>query len=269
MATKEAVDEKQILKLWRDINFAGSFRGLNTFQAVLKTDKNINISKSDLYKILRKEPLYLIHQLKPYRAKTRPTVTHNYGELVQADLAYMFESDPTKAKYFLLLVDVFSDKIFVEVLNNKEAATVAKALEAIFKRFGAPIYEIQTDKGTEFTGKPCRVLFQKYRIVFRTKRGLRKSSFAESSIFRVKRKLYIYLRIQLSKNWKECIQDVVNSLNNIPLKRLGYLKPSSITNVTSSVLVDQSLKEHNLIVPTEPTFRQQLKNQQEYEAKAK
>lgn len=161
---------------------AGSFRGLKTFQAVLKVDKGIDISENRLRQILRKEPSYLIHQLKPFKIKRRAAITHNYGELCQADIAYVFESDVTKEKYFLLLVDVYSNKIFVEVLHNKESVTVAKAFERIFKRFGAPIYELQTDK--EFASRECKKLFKKYQILFRTKRGINKSSFAESAIFR-------------------------------------------------------------------------------------
>jgi len=81
---KSEIDESEILKLYRDITFPGSFRGLKTFQAVLKTDKGINISQKKLYQILQKDPNYLIHQLKPFKTKTRSAITHNYGELVQA-----------------------------------------------------------------------------------------------------------------------------------------------------------------------------------------
>lgn len=268
MSNTNEVAESEILRLWRDITFPGSFRGIKTFQAVLKTDKNINVSQNKLFQILRKEPLYLIHQLKPFKWKTRKTITHNYGELVQADVAHMFEDESTKAKYFLLLIDVFSNKIFVEILKNKESASVAKALQNIFTRFGSPIYEIQTDKGKEFTGSPCKALFKTYNILFRTKRGLSKASFAESAIFRVKRKLYIYLRSQLSKQWSKYIPEVVESLNNIPLKRLGFLAPNTIKNVSSSVEVDSALKANQIEVEKEPTFDEQNQNQAKYKAQA-
>jgi len=147
MARHEHIDEKEILKLYRDISFPGSFRGLKTFQAVLKSDKDIDIPEYRLRRILQKEPIYLMHQLKPFKIKRRPVITHNYGEIVQADVAFMFGDNNKKPSYFLLLIDVYSNKIFVEVLQNKEGTTVAKALEEIFKRFGAPIYEIQTDQG--------------------------------------------------------------------------------------------------------------------------
>lgn len=261
--------ENEILKLWRDISFPGSFRGVKTFQAVLKSDKNIDVSEKELFKILKDEPIYLMHQLKPFKTKRRHYITHNYGELCQADIAYMFEDDPTKAKYFLLLVDVFSTKIFVEILHNKESETVSKALLSIFKRFGSPIYELQTDKGKEFTGRPCKNLFKNYHILFRTKRGLNKASVAESAIFRVKRKLFLFLRANLSQHWTQYIQKIVDSLNSIPLKKLGYVAPNSITDVTSSVFVDQNLQDHHLEIPKEVLYSKQKQNQENYENRAK
>lgn len=269
MEENKDINESEIIQLWKDISFPGSFRGLKTFQAVLKTDKNIDITENKLLKILRKEPLYLIHQIKPIKKKSRNVTTHNYGEIVQADLAYMFEDDLTRSKYFLLLVDVYSQKIFVEVLSNKESETVASALEKIFKRFGAPIYSLQTDKGKEFTNQKCKALYKKLHIHFTTKRGLSKASFAEAAIFRVKRKLYIFLRSKLSKHWTEFIQQIVESLNNIPLKRIGYLKPNDITDVTSSYFVDQRLKANGLPIPKEPTYKKQQQNQTNYEKLAK
>jgi len=79
----EDILESDILKYWKDISFPGSFRGLHTLQAVLKTDKGIDISTNKLFKILQKEPTYLIHQIKPFKIKRRSAITHNYGELVQ------------------------------------------------------------------------------------------------------------------------------------------------------------------------------------------
>lgn len=142
--SEDKTEEEKILKLWSDINFPGAYRGIKTFQAVLKTDKGISISQKKLYEILQKQKTYLTHQVKPFRTKYRSAITHNYGEVVQADIAYMFEDGPKSEKYFLLLIDVYSNKIFVEVIPNKDSKTVATALENIFRRFGAPIYEIQT-----------------------------------------------------------------------------------------------------------------------------
>ena len=199
------VNEEQILNLWKDISFPGSFRGVKTFQALLKTDKNIDISEKQLYEILKKEPNFLIHQVKPFKPSYRSYVTHNYGEL------------------------------------------------------------IQSDKGKEFVNKSTKELFTKFHILFRTKRGLHKASIVESAIKRVKRKLYIFLRSHLTQHWTKYFQDVINSLNLIPMKKLGNLRPIEIQNEAGSVLIDKSLKSNNIPIPKDPTYKIQLKSAQNYE----
>jgi hypothetical protein len=76
----------EILKLWKNPLFSGSFRGVKTFQTCLKLEKNIDISERRLYKILKKEPVFLIHQRSPTNLKRRHLSLNNYGELVFGDI---------------------------------------------------------------------------------------------------------------------------------------------------------------------------------------
>ncbi len=61
------------------------------------------------------------------------------------------------------------------------------AFEEIFTEFKAKIYVLQTDKGGEFVG--CRKFFKEKNIVFKTKTGNNKASYAENYIFQVKKRL--------------------------------------------------------------------------------
>ncbi len=47
------ISDQKILELWRDPTFSGSYRGIRTFQLLLKTDLNIDISQNRLYSILK------------------------------------------------------------------------------------------------------------------------------------------------------------------------------------------------------------------------
>ena len=109
------ITDKKLLQLWRDPTFSGSYRGIKTFQTLLKTDLNLNISENRLYSVLKSDPIYIIHQRPQRNFDRRQYDIKNYGELVQADIAYMYEYK--KFKYFLLLVDGFSSKIF-SIKNN-------------------------------------------------------------------------------------------------------------------------------------------------------
>ena len=148
------ISDKTINELWRSPQFSASYRGIKTFKRVLKTDLDIDISESRLFNILKKDPVYLIH-LKPARNFERRHISvNNYGELVQADIAQMYTYN--SYKYFLLLVDAFSTKVFVRPLKSKETLEVTKAFEDIFEEFKATIYVLQTDRGK---GKNSNSLF--------------------------------------------------------------------------------------------------------------
>jgi len=264
-----SVSDEEILKLWRDPTFSGSYRGVKAFQTLLKTDLNIDIPEKRIVDVLKTDPLFLIHQTPKRHFKRRTYNVHFYGELVQADIAFMFSDSETKRKYFLLVIDVFSFKIFTKSLKDRSSESVAEALKQIIKEFKEPIYEIQTDQGREFLGKDVRNLLKKDKIFLKFKYGKNKANFAEHGIYLVKRKLYLTLRGLLTQNWEEYLPKVTDSLNQTPLKRLGWLTPNSITNQVGSVAVDKARKAIGLPTNEEPTFKEKIVNQSQYKGDLK
>jgi len=87
---------------------------------------------------------------------------------------------------------------------------------------------------------------------------------AENYILITKRRLYKLLRGTLSQNWVDGLRLVTKSLNETPLKRLGWLTPNDITSEVGSVLVDRAKKLHHLPIEKEPTFQQQQENTENY-----
>jgi hypothetical protein len=152
------ISDKRVLEIWKDSSFNGSYRGISAFKLLLKTDLGIEIEEKRLYKILKEEPLYLMH-LRPQRQFDRRHYDlHFYGELVQADIAYMFSQDDFK--YFLLFIDCYSSKIFTYPLKSKDSETVAKALKLFLEDFKAQVYVLQTDKGENWE-KVIRLNFRR------------------------------------------------------------------------------------------------------------
>jgi hypothetical protein len=220
------VTDKYLLQLWRSPNFVAGYSGIKTFQIKLKLEKNINVSQARLYNILKKDPMFLIHQKAPSNIKRRHLVLNNYGEVVFGDLSYMYNYNGYK--YFVLVVDGFSGKIFVRPLKTKDSLIVSLALESIFEEFQAQVYVFETDQGTEFQGE-CKKLFKRRNITYRAKFGKNKSFMSENYIRIVKRKLYLTLRGTLNQDWVTTLETVVNSINDMPSRRLGYIKPNTIT----------------------------------------
>lgn len=258
--------EDQILKLWHDPNWIGSFRGIKTFQLLLKTEKNIDISTKELTKILRNDSLYLMHLRPKVQIHRRHYYLNTIGELLQSDLGYMFSFNVYK--YFLLVIDCYSLKIFVKALHNKTSASVLASFEDILKNFSSTtIYKIEVDQGTEFNlvSKYCKT----HNIIFKYKYGQNKANFAEWGILMIKRRLYKILRSSLTQDWPSLIEQVANDHNNTPQKKLGFLKPSDINTPYDSAKVTKAKKLLNIPFRSLPLYKQQQLNQSLYKNNGK
>jgi len=254
------VKSETILKLWHDKNWIGSFRGIKTFQSLLKTDKNISVSEKQLYKILKNDKLYLLHLRPKSKVYRRKYDLNCYGEIVQFDLGFMFEFEGYK--YFILLIDCFSFKIFIEPLKTKSSEEVFKAFKKLLNKYKTTIYKVEVDKGTEF------VLCKKYcienHIIFKYKYGNNKASFAEWGILEIKKRLYKLLRDNLTQDWPRYINLIEEDHNNLPQKHLGFMKPNDINTPYDSAKVLKAKKIHNIEIFREPTFKNQIINEQKY-----
>ena len=256
------ITDQKLIQLWRDPNFSGSYRGVKTFQILLKTDLNIEVSQSRLFKLLKKDKNYIMHQKPVRNFERRHYDVNSFGELCQMDLAVMFNY--SGYIYFLLLIDCFSLKMFARPLKNKSSATVSKALSDIFNDFGAEIHVLQSDRGKEFIG--CKKLFQEKKIMFRPKFGKNKASISEWAIFIIKKKLYMLLRGILSQDWVDYLPKVIMQFNHTPQTKLGGIAPEEILSVADSAKVFDARKIANTNVFHEPNFKQQIENQKNYES---
>lgn len=246
--------DSEIIKLWRDPSFDGSYRGVRTFQIFLKLEHNIDVSLKHLYKILNTDQIYLIHKTSHKTFPRRHYYVHNYGELVQMDIAHMFEDPETGFQYFLLLVDVFSSRVFTKPLKTREDNDIIKALVEIIKSFKSQIYVLQADREKSFLSVKLQTFLKSKDIIFRPKFGKNKASQSELYIQIVKRKLYMLLRGTLSQKWVAALNNVVKSLNNTPIKRLGWLRPIDIQSEVGSAFVDQAKRDNNVPILKEATY---------------
>jgi len=177
------VSDEYLLKLWRDPTFNGSYRGARTFQILLKTDLNIDVPLQRLYKVLGQDQIFLIHQRSIKKFERRHYVVHNYGELVQMDIAVMYEDPKSKDRYFLLLVDVFSSKVFTEPLKSRDINDVLRAFQTILSNFKSTIYEVQADQESAFLSKKFQNYCKEKKIIFRPKFGKNKAAIGKSYFY--------------------------------------------------------------------------------------
>lgn len=136
------VSDVKIRKLWHDPKIG--YRGIKTFQVLLKTNYNIDVSEQRLYNILKEDPLYLIHLPPKKNFERRSYDVKFIGELFQMDLGELFEFQ--SFKYFLIVTDCFSSKIWTRNLKNKQANVVCDALKDILDNLSFDVQEIESDR---------------------------------------------------------------------------------------------------------------------------
>jgi len=72
------------------------------------------------------------------------------------------------------------------------------------------------------------------------------------------------LRGTLDNEWSPKLKIVTDSLNNTPIKKLGWLRPNDITTEADSVLVDSEKRKHHIIINKEPDYLTQQQNEENY-----
>ena len=258
-----ALSDSEIIQLYHDPEFPGSFSGARTFQMFLKTDKNVDLPIPKIYSLLKQIPLYIMNQKRIRKFPRRKYVVTSFGQVKQADLGEMLPFN--KFRYFLLLVDLFSRHMYVEPLRRKTTQVVRAAFENIFKELKSPIVKLETDQGTEFISQ-ANWLKEK-KIVFKKKIGIHKASEAEHSIFLVKRKLYLILQSEHTNNWPKYIKTVVQHLNEASVPKLGGVSPIEINSFLDDYKIRDAQLANSITPVTGPTIIERRENEKSYKEK--
>jgi hypothetical protein len=271
LSEREQID--LVKTLYRDINFSGAFSGISNLHKTILLEKGIFISKPLIAKAVNEIPSYVQH-LRPIRKVQRSKYDVNsFGELCQADIAYMYDYEGFK--YFVLLIDVFSHRVFTRAQKTKSKAETLKSFDAIIEEANINIYVLQTDRGLEFTG--LEKSLRSRNIHWTPKVGRNKASFAEQAIGLVKRRLYKFLRSSGTLDWVGALAKVTENINNSPVVALGNETPNSIRDnldeprirAAQKALADKmSTKQKERNFPARQTYKGMMGNLENYDKEA-
>ena len=154
-------------------------------------------------------------------------------ELFMADLLefpqYKFRN--RGYRFALVLIDVFSKKLYTAPMKKKTKEQTAQAFESIFNDFDEFPINLVTDRGLEFYNTEVRKIFDSYGINHYstpTKTSW-KASVAERVIRTIKSRLYKYFKAEKTTNWVDVLPDFTNNYNATPHSAHG-LPPDDVTS---------------------------------------
>lgn len=158
-----------------------------------------------------------IHRSARKNFEHRKYSMRGIADTLQADLIEMqqFKKENRGYRYILIVIDVFSKRVYAESLKDKTANEVTKAMENIFNKVGQPVKNLHTDSGKEFYNAIMKQLLIRYgNINHYSTYTNKKASICERSIRTLKRKLYEQFSLRGSYKWYDILQKVIYTYNN-------------------------------------------------------
>ena len=191
--------------------------------------RNLKVTLNDVKKFLHAQPTYTRHFLPRKRFKHAKIIAYSVDDVWQADIMYTRKPRANKNFYYaLVIVDVLSNYIWAYPLKFKTTELVTQKFEHLLASGRVPSL-LTTDSGSEFRSRMFEGLLKRNGVIhhFATT-TTSKANVAEGAIGIIKAKIGKYLSAYNTNNWLSVFPDIINSLNNRPLKSLGGETPSGV-----------------------------------------
>lgn len=244
----------------------GGFGGIDDLAAYV-TGKTQKIRRMKAKMWLLSQPSYAVHFPITKKYERQTINVDGIHEMWEADL--MFIPFKNKSKPILVVLDCFSKRADVQIISNKKPESLVRAFENI--RNHSPFlgveksnfdvmrhpFSLRTDQGTEFKGKPFKIMLKKHDIhhIFALNPDV-KAAIVERFIRTVKTRLAKYMThskiVKFFSNEKLAVvlKHLIYSYNHRKHSSIG-MSPMKVSLETQAVIRDR-MKERQKNVKTEP-----------------
>ena len=222
------------LKAWLDISVPGSFSS-GQYLAAGAAGRGRRLAPAAVREVGQSLTAQAWKR-PPRRFERRSYPSFYFSSRLEADTVDMGKKShqklPGSGRYLLLLIDVFSRKLFVRPLPDKRATSVAAALAKTFAGFRPPYavpHVLETDRGKEFDNATVRRYLQKKGVRHRLARGSNKARYAERAVRSFKRVFAAYYEELQSPrrpparlpSWELVVRRVTKNLNGHHHRTIG------------------------------------------------
>ena len=172
--------------------------------------EHFNIPVAKAKRFLEELEGYTLHREYKKPFLFNPYYVHNRRKQVQGDLIDIssLAADNDGVKFLLVLIDIFTKKLWVYSMTNKSANTTKAAMADWLRSLDVPPELLVTDYGTEFTNRAVQALLRSRGVTWRGAHGTLKACFAE----RVNKTLQVLIFKYLTDNEETRYVDVLNRL---------------------------------------------------------
>lgn len=180
--------------------------------------KYIGISRPRVLRFLKNQELHQLVQPVKKQRVNKAIIASKPMERWQADLVDVskYKSPQNgQATFLLTVVDCFSKFAWVVAVRNKEAATVAAAMETIFAANGAPKI-VQTDNGGEFK-QEFEQLLLRFEVTIVHTRPYNPQANGQIERFNgtIKRMIHAHMLMNDTKIYLPKLKEILHTYNNL------------------------------------------------------
>ena len=209
-------EEKNYLEeIYFDPQFSGSFVGPDKLYRFVKKDGKFSISRTNIRKWIQSQEIYTTTRLVKQKINRRKVIAPYIDYMWDADTASFrdYSKYNDGLGYFVLVIDILSRYIWTHAIKTPSAKEVKIVFENIF-RTGRKPEHIRTDKGTEFSNKVVKKLFEENNINYFVTQNEVKANYAERAIQSMKSRIFRYLRAKQSFRWVDELSAITEAYNN-------------------------------------------------------
>lgn len=173
---------------------------------------------------LFKDAYESIHSYSLHREFKKPKQTNPFYSIqrrtnFQADLIDISELKKTNdnVRFLMLIIDIFSRKIWLIPMVNKTAAASVEAWEQwvdSIENDSNPQKTIFTDRGGEFTAQAVKDFFDSHNMKHSVSKSVNKAAIAERSIKTIEVLIYKYLTDSGESRYIDKLAAIIHSYNN-------------------------------------------------------
>ena len=215
-----------VARLYKQPGHPVAFSAPNTVYQYFKGQ----IPLAQIRQALEQVDAYTLHREYKKPRHTNPFFAFERRKHFQADLISIEElqADNEGIKYLLLIIDVFTRKIWVVPLRRKDAGTTAIALAQWLDAIAddaSPAKVLLTDRGGEFRGQPVRRLLRDRGVEQQFTHTINKAAVAERANKSLQILIYKYLTDRGETEYLTALPQLVRTYNSRPHRSLRPFSP--------------------------------------------
>lgn len=199
------------------------------FSAPAAVAEHFGVTPAFAKEVLEHDDAYTLHREYKQPKVYNPFYAHKRREQIQTDLIDVgkIAKDNDNVKFLLVLIDIFTKKLWVYPLQNKTAAEVTRAMTdwlTSLRRI-PPRMKLVSDKGLEFTNRRLQNLLREHDIDWYPAGGTMKASIAERVNKTLQILIYKYLTAKETTRYIDVLPAIVRTYNKRPHRTLRGLPP--------------------------------------------